>query len=249
MAQTNPTNQTNPKNRTNARNPLIDVLITIILPSLILMKLSGEHRLGAVAALLLALSLPLLWGGWDLWARRRFNGFALLGLISVALTGGIGLLHLDAHWLAVKEAAIPGLIGLAVLVSSWTRYPLIRVMLYNPAVLNVERVQQQLEARGNAQAFERRLKVATLLVAGTFFFSSTMNFILARWIVTSPAGSVAFNEELGRLTLLSYPVIAIPSMVMMIVTLLWLGRGIRQLSGLSLLDLINDSREAKASGQ
>jgi hypothetical protein len=45
-----------------------------------------------------------------------------------------------------------------------------------------------------AQAFERRLKVATLLVAGTFFFSSTMNFILARWIVTSPAGSVAFTR-------------------------------------------------------
>jgi len=246
MAETNSTTTTNAN---SARNPLIDVLITIILPSLILMKLSGDHRLGTVAALLLALSLPLLWGSWDLWARRKFNGFALLGLISVALTGGIGLLQLDAHWLAVKEAAIPGLIGLAVLVSSWTRYPLIRVILYNPAVLNVERVQQQLDARGNTQAFERRLKVATLLVAGTFFFSSTMNFILARWIVTSPAGSVAFNEELGRLTLLSYPVIAIPSMVMMIVTLLWLGRGIRQLSGLSLLDLINDSRAAKASGR
>ena len=196
MAQTNPTNPANPANKKSARNPLIDVLITIILPSLILMKLSADHRLGTVAALLLALSLPLLWGGWALWARRKFNGFALLGLISVVLTGGIGLLHLDAYWLAVKEAAIPGLIGLAVLVSSWTRYPLIRVILYNPAVLNVERVQQQLEARGNAQAFERRLKVATMLVAGTFFFSSTMNFILARWIVTSPAGSVAFNEEL-----------------------------------------------------
>ena len=48
----------------------------------------------------------------------------------------------------------------------------------------------------------------------------------------SPAGSPAFNEELGRLTLLSYPIIAIPSMLMMMAVLYYLARTIRMLAGL-----------------
>ncbi|WP_313901637.1 VC0807 family protein, partial [Leclercia adecarboxylata] len=106
--------------------------MSILIPSLILMKLSGEHRLGADGALLLALAFPLGWGLWELAKYRKFNWIALLGLISVVLTGGIGLLQLDTQWLAVKEAAVPGLIGIAVLASTRTRYPLIRTLLYNP---------------------------------------------------------------------------------------------------------------------
>lgn len=224
------------------RNPLVDVLVTIVVPALILMRFSGEQHLGSAGALLVALAFPLAWGGWDLVARRKYNPFAIIGLVSILLTGGIGLLHLDARWLAVKEAAVPGLIGLAVLISTRTRYPLIRVLLYNPAILDVNRVAEQLEQRGKTAEFDARLHLATLLVAGTFFFSSFMNYVLARWIVTSPAGTTAFNEELGTLTLLSYPMIAVPSMIMMIAVFFWLGRGIKRLTGLSFLDLIGDNR-------
>jgi len=86
--------------------------------------------------------------------------------------------------------------------------------------------------------FELRLRTGTLLLAGTFFFSAVMNYVLARWIVTSPAGTEAFNEELGRLTLLSYPVIAVPSMVMMLALLFWLARGAKALTGLALADML-----------
>ena len=63
------------------------------------------------------------------------------------------------------------------------------------------------------------------MLAGTFLFSSVMNYLLARWVVTSPAGTEAFNNELGRMTLLSYPVIAIPSMLMMMGVMFYLARG------------------------
>ena len=43
-----------------------------------------------------------------------------------------------------------------------------------------------------------------------------------------------FNAELGRLTLVSYPAIALPSMVMMVALMFWLARGARQLTGLEL---------------
>ena len=78
-----------------------------------------------------------------------------------------------------------------------------------------------------------------MLLAGTFLFSSVANYLLARWVVTSPAGTEAFNAELGRMTLLSYPVIAIPSMVMMMGVLFFLSRVANQLTGLTLEQMLH----------
>ena len=55
----------------------------------------------------------------------------------------------------------------------------------------------------------------------------------------SPAGTEAFNQELGRLTLLSYPIIAIPSMLMMMALLFWLARQAKTLTGLDLGDMLH----------
>jgi len=99
--------------------PMVDLLVSIAIPSLILMKLSGDEDLGATNALIAALAFPLGWGLFELVKYRKFNFIALLGLVSVLLTGGIGLLQLDLKWLAIKEAAIPAVIGLAVLGSTF----------------------------------------------------------------------------------------------------------------------------------
>lgn len=224
-------------------NPLIELAVTIVIPAVILMKASGDDALGPVNALLAALAFPLGWGAFEFRRRGKPGWMAGLGLVSVLLTGGIGLLALDPQWLAVKEAAVPGVIGLAVLVSARTRYPLVKTLLYNPAVVDVVRVHAQLAQRGNVKVFERRLLLANTLLAGTFFFSSAMNYALATWIVTSPAGSAAFNEELGRLTLLSYPMIALPSMLMMMAVLFFLARSVRRLTGLALTDMLHAARQ------
>ena len=223
--------------------PVVDLLISIVIPSVILMKFSGDDALGVTAALILALAFPLCWGALELFKHDRVNYFALLGLVSVGLTGGIGLLQLDQQWLAVKEAAIPGLIGFAVLASTWTRYPLIRALLYNANMLDVGRIQQRLEETSNSDLFEARLQKATYLLSGTFFFSSVVNYMLASWIVTSPTGSATFNEELGRLTLLSYPMIALPATLMMMAILYYIWRVVHDMTGLSMEELLISENE------
>ncbi len=219
-------------------NPLIEIGITVLLPAFILMKLSSPERLGTLGALLLALSFPVGWGVWDGIRRRKLNWLSVLGVVSTLLTGGIALLSLDAQWLAVKEAAVPGLIGLAVLASTWTKSPLIRVLVFNAQLFDVDKVHKALEERRNVVPFELRLRTGTFLLAGTFFFSSVANYVLARLIVDAPAGTEAFNEQLGRLTLLSYPIIAVPSMLMMMALMFWLARGAKQLTGLDLGDML-----------
>lgn len=222
----------------HTQHPLLDLLISIVLPSVILMKLSGEEQLGAVLALILALACPIAWGAFEFIRYRKWNIIAIFGFVSVVLTGGIGLLRIESKWLAVKEAAIPGILGIAFFVSARLRHPFIRAFLFNPAAFDVETIQRRLSERNAEQAFEKVLLRATYWFSGTFFFSSAMNYVLAKAIVKSPAGSPAFNEELGRLTLLSYPAIALPSMALMIVLLFYLWRRIHRLTGLSLEEII-----------
>ncbi len=223
---------------THKPRPLIDLLVSIVLPSAILMKLSGDEYLGTVGALVLALAFPIGWGLYELVRYQKKNFIALLGLISVLLTGGIGLLQLDTEWLAIKEAAIPAIIGIAVVISAQIGKPLIKVLLYNPLIIDTGKIDRILRERGHEDAFLGSLTKATYLLGGTFFFSAVMNYLLATWIVTSPTGSVAFNEELGRMTLLSYPVIAIPSMIMMLTIFYLLWRRIHRLTGLQLEEML-----------
>ncbi|ABZ75410.1 conserved hypothetical protein [Shewanella halifaxensis HAW-EB4] len=223
---------------THKPRPMVDLLVSIAIPAFILMKLSGEDQLGASGGLMVALSFPLGWGIFELIKYKKFNFIALLGLANVLLTGGIGLLELDLKWLAIKEAAIPAAIGIAVLISTFTSKPLIKAIVFNPAVMDVDKIIKRLQQNNCVAAFEQRLMKATYLVAGSFAFSATMNYILAKWIVTSPTGTPEFNEQLGELTLYSYPMIALPSMVMMMGIFYYLWRTIHDLTGLKLEEVL-----------
>ena len=209
------------------------------------MKMSGEDRLGPTMALIIALAFPIGYGLYELLFNGKRNGMALLGVISVLLTGGIGLLKIDAQWLAVKEAAIPLCIGIGVLVANKLGYPLVKKLLFNPTIMNVEKIDSELDRKQNRKQFELRLDRANTLLAGTFLFSAIMNYFLAKAIVTSESGSAEFNEELGRMTLLSYPVIAIPSMIMMLGIFWFIWRTVSRLTGLTLEEIMVSEENKK----
>lgn len=225
-------------------NLLLNLGLNIVAPSLVLTKLSGPEALGPVVALLVALAFPLGYGAWDFLRRRKYNLFSVLGLASVALTGGISLLHLPPAYLAAKEAAIPGLLGVAVLLSVKTRWPLMRSLLFNDAVLDTARIERALAARDATSGFELAMVRATWLLASAFFLSSALNYLLASAVVTAAAGSVEYNEQLGKLTALSYPLIALPATVVTAVALFYLFRRLTQLTGLAFDELLRSPAEA-----
>ncbi|KJG13545.1 MFS transporter [Photobacterium iliopiscarium] len=218
-------------------NPLNEIIFNVVVPSIILMKMSSDDRLGSVGALLVALAFPVAFGGYELLKKKKLNFIAILGIVSVLLTGGIGVLKLDTQWLAVKEALIPGIIGAVVLGSTFTKYPIVTKMIFNEGILNLGLIKQKLMEFNQQKAFDRCLVQSNYLFASTFVFSSIMNYILATVIVTSPAGTEAFNEELGRMTLLSYPVIAIPSMLMMMGIFYFVWRQIRKMTKLETVQI------------
>ncbi|MEM7792501.1 MAG: VC0807 family protein, partial [Verrucomicrobiota bacterium] len=177
--------------------------------------------------------------------RKKYNLFSILGLVSVLLTGGIGILNIPTEWFAIKEAAIPALLGVAVVVSLKTPYPLIRTLLYNPEFIDVDRIQLALTERKSEPLFERLLVKCTLLIAGSFLISAALNYTLARWIVVSPSGTDAFNAEVGKMMAWSWPIIAVPGMVMMMLTLWMLINGINKMTGLKLEEILHGVAEEK----
>jgi len=217
---------------------LLNLLLNIVAPTIILTKLSGDAYLGTTWAIVVALAFPIAYGLRDFYRRRKVNLFSALGVLSVLLTGGISLLGLAPKYLAIKEAAIPGIFGLATILSVNTPYPLVRTLLYNDTVLETEEINRRLDQSNNHAAFERRLVNASWLVAGSFFLSSALNYLLAVTIVTGMPGTVEYNEQLGKMTALSFPVIALPATLVMMAAMFYLFRGISNLTGLQIEDII-----------
>lgn len=214
-------------------NLWLNLVCNAVFPAVVLSTLSKESRLGPTWALVLALSLPLGYGIYDLLVRKKWNVFSVIGVVSTALTGGLGLFKLSGFWFAVKEAAVPLVLGAAIRLTQNTRQPLVKSLVCNDQILNMPKVDSALDQAGKRPAFDRLLDRVSWIIAASFLVSAILNFILALWILKSPAGTSAFAEELGRLTALSYPVIVIPSMAMMMYGMWKLITGLERLTGLS----------------
>ncbi len=230
-------------------NFLLNIILNIAIPTIILIKFSGEEHLGPKLGIVVALAFPIIYGVMDFGRAKKINFFSILGVISILLTGGISLLELDPKYIAIKEAAIPALFGIATIGSLYTRYPLVKTFLFNDKIIQTEKVNQALEGRSNLDAFQTTLKNASYLIAASFFLSSILNFVLAKMILVSPPGTEEFNAELGKMTALSYPVIALPAMLIMFGTLFYLFRSMTRLTGLSWEEILNDPQDNKESGQ
>ena len=104
------------KKENKPENPWLNLGFNIILPSFLLIKggklfeslgITGENVDAQV--FVFALAFPIAYGIWDLASRRKFNIFSVIGVLSVILTGGIGLMKMSREWIIVKEglAACP----------------------------------------------------------------------------------------------------------------------------------------------
>lgn len=219
---------------------LLNMGFSIIIPVAILMKLSGPEYLGPFWALLSALFFPISWGGYDLLSNKKWNAMSILGLVSVLLTGGLALLKFDGVWFAVKEAAIPLVIGIYVLYTTWTKHSIVQKFLLNPKLMDLDKIEAALDSSSARISMQRLMIKTTYLVASSFLLSAILNFVLAIWLLKSPTGTPQFNEELGRMTALSFPVIMVPCMIVLLVSLWYLIHGIKLVTGLTVNQILRE---------
>ncbi len=223
---------------------MISLVINILIPTVIMMRFASEDKLGAVNALLLALAFPFIYGVWEMAKTKKVGWVPILGLVSIGISGGIGLLKLPASWIAVKEAMIPGILALAILVSAWIGKPLARVFL--DAIIDKDRIYPILEEQNKMDDYDRRTSVATWMLAGTFVLSAALNFFLARIVVTADGGTQQYTEQLGRMTALSFPVITIPVFIALTASIFYIMSTLSKLTGLEMDEVLKDQGKQKS---
>lgn len=224
---------------------LLNLGCNVVLPSLLLMKGQALLHLAPWAVLCLALLFPVGYFIHDFRRRGRRNIISIIGFVSTLITGGVGLLKLPSELIAIKEAAVPGLFAVAILLSSGTRHPLISAFLLNPDFFDVDKIDHAVEAKGTQKGFARVMRQGTLMLALSFALSSALNYLLARLIVHSPSGTEAFNVELGRMQALSYPVIALPATLVGMAALWIVLRGIKTQAGLEVEEIFLEAVQAR----
>ncbi len=234
-----------PAPKPKPENLLLNLICNVALPTAIQTWGSGERGLGPKWGLVVALLFPLGYGLYDYVERKRFNFISAVGFGSVLITGGFGLMQLDGFWFAVKDGALPALIGVAVLASMRAKTPLVQELLYNPQVIDVERIDAALAARAAQPEFPRLMKTASRLLALSFFVSAGLNFGLARLIITGQPGTELFVQQLAKMHWASLGGAVLPSLAMMMYALWQLLKGLQQATGLTLDEILKQPPEKK----
>ena len=255
MAESDAPAQTPPP-RQQQENPLMNILINVLIPVValgVLSKSSGEGllgflHLGPVKGMLIAVALPLGYGIWFLIKHRKLNFFSILGVVSILLTGGLtiylwnedGTVKANAPMLfALKEAAIPLIFGVTILLSWWSKNPLVKVFLFNPDVFDVPKIEKHVAEKGTQNDFRKLLFEGNLWMGLSFFISTVMNFFLAMHFLSGATGSrEAYNAAVGKLTGWGFLVIGLPIMVILVIIMIRLVKKLEAITGLSRDDII-----------
>ncbi|MCA1963453.1 MAG: hypothetical protein LDL31_05865 [Prosthecobacter sp.] len=227
-------------------HPMMDLLLTVILPSVVLESLSKPERLGPAWALVVALLMPAGFGIWCVMQKRGLNFFSILGLVAVIITGGLGLLNLNAVWFAVKEAAFPIFLGLAFPLSFHFGKPLVTELLLNPQVINHGMLNAALEVGDRRARFQALMARASWALAGTMMLSAIANAALVLYYLqgTEP-GTEAYTKAIGRQNWVGFIVIGVPMLAATVALLMWLLRRIEQLTGLERADLMSPGQTVR----
>lgn len=218
-------------------NNFVSLAINILIPALILSKGVSYANLTPLQGLLIALSFPVVYGVYSMIKLKKTNFISILGFISVLLSGLVGVFQFPPEWIAVKEAAIPFIIAVVVFISGFTSFPLATKLIYNNDIFDINLIESRLMESGKNQ-LELKLKRVSNLIVLSFLVSAALNFALAKVLVKSAPGTAAFNEELGQMTFWSFPVIAVPSTIIMLFAFWSLYKSINKLTELSLEEML-----------
>lgn len=240
------TNTTSTPQQNNRENPFLNILFNIVIPIFLLNK--GGKWFGAREALFIALAFPIIYGIYDYVQQKKANYISLLGILNVGFTGGFALLKLEGFWFAIKEASFPILVGSFVLFSAFTKSPFVKTLFLNPQLLKMEAITAAISEKNRQFEFDSLLKLGTILLSLSFVLSAILNFSLAYYIFT-PIGldlpeeqrADILNGQIAQMTQWSFIVIMIPSMLSLIAIMVYLFNKMKQITGLSNEDLLQNT--------
>lgn len=172
-----------------------------------------------------------------------WNIFSIIGLLTILLSGGLGLLKLDAFWFAIKESAMPVMLGLAFPLSHRWGRPLINALLLQPQFLNLKALNTALDERQAHQKFQHSLFKASCGMCLGMIGSAIGNFFLALYLLNGKEpGSEAFVRSIGTLNWAGMLILGVPLLAIMMIVFMVLLRSVERITGLHRDDLLNPGK-------
>ncbi len=216
------------------KNIALELGITVGAPTAVLWGLTD--RLGAAPALVLALAFPLVWIVIGIVRNRKLDKLALLALVGIGITGGVGLLQLDARWVALKELLIPGMFAAIFIGSAAVGSPAIGGVIGE--LLDRDATDAALAAKGARPAWDAAIRVCTVQLGGVMLVAGVASALLAWWMLDAAPGSPEFNADLGRLNTVGFVCINLPTIGLSILPLQRLLGRLEGLTGRPLEELM-----------
>ncbi len=228
-------------------NPFYNLGFNIVLPVVVLNK--GQQFISSESApvyvLLIALAFPFLYGLKDFIIARKINAVSLIGLVSIALTGGLALLQLEGIYFAIKEGAIPMVLAFVALGSIFLKKPLAELFVFKTSLFDTDLIKNKLEENNKEKDFEKLMNTSTLALSGSFVLSAVLNFVIAIWVfkdidpqLDEETKRQLINEQVADMTWMGYVFIALPLTFITVFLLWWILKKLKILTGLSLEELI-----------
>lgn len=198
----------------------------------------------AANALLFSLLFPTAYFFYDLLFKHRKNVIAVLGFISVVVTGVVGFLQLSSEWIAIKDALIPLVVGFLILLSLKMRPPLLYRLICNDEIMNIDLVLCTLKENGNTRKFRKLFTNTTVLFFWSFVLSAVLHYVLAEIVLVDDMPS---NKQLGELMYLKYPYCVVPFAVFIILIVLYFFHGLKHITGLTLDEMFPEKENNSLS--
>ena len=160
--------------------------------------------------MIVALSFPIIYGIYEFTVRKDINIVSIFGFISILLTGGISLFELSKNILIIKETSIPLLIIVFMMIFKEKTNKFLKNMFAE--LFDFDKISKKI----GDKKLNNHITELSKLLKFPFLVSAALNFTLAFVLIQSAPGTVEYNAQIGKMTALSFPMIALPSMVVMI---------------------------------
>jgi hypothetical protein len=208
---------------------IIDIVMGAVIPILILERLSGPDRLGAVTAYVLAAFVPLAWVVIDLFfVTKKFNFITSYVGFSSIVSGILAFWFVDGLLYAIKDTV--GLLlrvlvfgGSVVIARPILKYFFIQAL--NPDTPSKATALAHLfQEPGVGKSFSQ----ATWLVVIETALAAAFNFYLNLRFVLATFGTELFNQQVAYVNAITRVVLTIPSVVVFSIAMWMMYRAVYQ---------------------
>lgn len=213
----------------------IQFIAGFLIPTIILLFLSDESKLGPFYGMLLSLAFPVAVELYSFVTGRKASYVSLFAIVGILLIGVISLLGLSEQWLAARRAAFYVIAGLAVIGITRFKRNLIDTGLNR--ILDAPKVHKAAKHNGSANTLHKSITTVAYSLGVLLLLIGAWSYVFTIIFMDAPTGSSEFNAQYAELRVLSLPVISLPLFIGVIGLLMHLLSRIEKLTGLTVDEL------------